>query len=141
MAREQVVKLLQVSQMESRCSRYHVATTKIGDLQAEVDGGVGKARTGIKMFFQMAEIVFISNHRSLPISQINAPGNEHREKENREARHWNVQKKVVDHQNVEGKATVDFAVNVQLVVDVGVAKRDYERQGIWHTAKGGEMIG
>ena len=65
----------------------------------------------------------------------------HHEKRKRVARHRKVQKKTVDYENVEAKATVEFAVNVQLMLDVGVAKREYGRQGIWHIANGTEMIG
>ena len=65
----------------------------------------------------------------------------HHEKMKRVARHGKVQNKTVDHENVEAKATVEFAVDVQLVLDVGVAKREFGTQGIWHTANDAEMIG
>ena len=63
------------------------------------------------------------------------------EKIKRVALHRKVQKKTVDHENVEAKATVEFAVDAQLELEVGVAKREYGIQGIWHTANGAEMIG
>ena len=59
----------------------------------------------------------------------------------RVALHQKIQKKTVDHENVEAKATVEFVVDVQLVLEVVVAKREYDIQRIWHTANGPEMIG
>ncbi|CAK8694848.1 unnamed protein product [Clavelina lepadiformis] len=57
------------------------------------------------------------------------------------ARHQKIQKKTVGHENVEAKATVEFVVDVHLVLAVGGAQREYGIQGIWHTANGAEMIG
>ena len=58
----------------------------------------------------------------------------HHRKIKRVACHRKVHKKVVDHENVEENATVEFAVDVELVLDGDVAKREYGRQGIWYSA-------